>query len=68
MHTVCLLHSHSPVAGMSSGVVFSVLRTRLAGLCAGLGSAASVKVKPAVMEQLQQLRKLCDSSLDFSSA
>lgn len=45
-----LLHSHSPVSGVSSGVVFAVLLTRLAGL----GSAAPVKVKPAVMEQLQQ--------------
>lgn len=48
MHTVCLLHSHSPVAGTSSGVVFSALWTGLAGLGAGLGSAASVKVKPAL--------------------
>lgn len=44
------LHSHPPVSGVSSGVVFAVPLTRLAGL----RSAAPVEVKPPVMEQLQQ--------------
>lgn len=43
------MHSHSPVSGLSSGVVFTVRVTWLGGFTA----AASVKVKPTVMEQLQ---------------
>lgn len=54
---ICCFHSHSPVAGLGSGVVWATLLTWLTGLPAGLGSAGSVKVKTADMEQL---REVCD--------